>query len=152
MKIWLLTHSEERKKASGTGKLVKAQLAKNCDIIEWSRTQPNSTLANLPAEDTVLIYLDNETSPEHQKIQAKLAKHVIIIDATWQQAKKIFNRTPYLHKFQRYQIRDAHSQYSKRRNQVEGGLCTAETAIHMMALKGHPQTDALQAAFDTFNQ
>lgn len=113
MKIWLLTHSEELKKASGTGKLVKAQLGCDCEVVVWSRTEPDPSLTQLPVDNTVLVYLNNDTQPEQQKESARLAHNIIIIDSTWQQANKIYNRSPYLHRFQRYQIHDECSSYSK---------------------------------------
>ena len=50
MHIWLLTHSEELKKANGTGKIVKKALNDYCSVIVWQRTAPCQELLELPIQ------------------------------------------------------------------------------------------------------
>ncbi|QUX92969.1 DTW domain-containing protein [Marinomonas sp. A3A] len=152
MKIWLITHSEELKKNSGTGRLVKETLGKECEIIVWSRIAPNEAILNLSPSDTLLIYLcENE---EQRAINdSQIAKdNIIIIDGTWQQARKMYNQSPYLKKFQHHEIKDIKSLYTKRRNQKNIGLCTAEVAIHILTEYKHPAVSELSYKFTEFNQ
>ncbi|WP_144209630.1 tRNA-uridine aminocarboxypropyltransferase [Shewanella donghaensis] len=58
---------------------------------------------------------------------------LVIIDATWQEARKIYNRSPYIKQLEKVSLAPkAESLYQLRRNQVEGGLCTAECAIEIL--------------------
>ncbi|MCV2403733.1 DTW domain-containing protein [Marinomonas sp. C2222] len=150
MKIWLLTHSEELKKTTGTGPLVKELLKHECEIIEWSRVEPNQKIIELSAEDTVLIYPSDsmENSTVHS---TSIVNNIIIIDGTWQQARKIYNRSPYLKAFPHYEIQGESSIYSKRQNQKNTGLCTAEVAIYSLKQREHPMADELLNHFLEFN-
>lgn len=151
MKIWLLTHKEELKKATGTGQLVKKILEDDCKIIEWSRVSPSQAILNLLPSNTLLVYPSEE---KHKlSVTTKLNfDNVIIIDGTWQQAKKIYNRSPYLKKFQHYEIEGVKSVYTKRRNQKNTGLCTAEVAVHILTENQHSGASNLVKQFLEFNQ
>lgn len=155
MHIWLLTHSEELKKANGTGQLISSHLANLSSVIVWQRTEPDEALMALPEEKTLVIY-PSATEPKaispEVKLDAHSAEHFIILDGTWQQARKMYNRSPYLHKFQTYEIRGESSQYLRRRNQQKSGLCTAESAIYLLREKGlTSEAQQLESAFLEFN-
>ncbi|AEF53743.1 tRNA-uridine aminocarboxypropyltransferase [Marinomonas posidonica] len=152
MKLWLITHSEELKKSSGTGKLVKEALQQDCEIIEWSRVDPHPAILALNKQDTLLIYPIDQTQKQSSHSLYTPIKHLIILDGTWQQARKIYNRSPYLHDFTHHEIQNSQSTYSKRRNQKQTGLCTAEVAIHLLTEYQHPATSKLQQAYTNFNQ
>jgi DTW domain-containing protein YfiP len=152
MKIWLLTHAEELKKTSGTGKLVKKTLGKECEIIEWSRVAPNEAILNLSPSDTLLIYLSENEEQKTLNDSQISNENIIIIDGTWQQARKMYNQSPYLQKFQHHEIKGIKSSYTKRRNQKNIGLCTAEVAIHILTEYKHPAALELSNKFTEFNQ
>ncbi|REG82997.1 DTW domain-containing protein [Marinomonas pollencensis] len=152
MKIWLLTHSEELKKESGTGKLVKSALADQCHVIVWARKEPDPQILALDPLNTAIVYLKTPTSPRLEKDQVCDIQNIIILDGTWQQARKMYNQSPYLARFPHYEIQGENSVYTKRRNQKESGLCTAEVAIHLLKEANDPQAAALQQSFLTFNQ
>ncbi len=64
-------------------------------------------------------------------------KNYIIIDGTWQQAQKIYNRSPYLKALPAVKIPvNKPSAYHLRRNQRAGCLCTAECAIEILKVSG----------------
>ena len=152
MQIWLLTHSEELKKTTGTGKLVKDVLNSECEIIEWSRVTPSKAILNLSPENTLLIYLCENEQLKHNKDSKRMIENIIVIDGTWQQARKMYNQSPYLKQFKHYEIADIKSVYSKRRNQKNTGLCTAEVVIHLLAKYQHPATTTLLNKFTEFNR
>ena len=152
MKIWLLTHSEELKKASGTGRLVSEVLENECEIIIWSRVTPSEAILNLPPSSTLLIYLRENEAQADITLRPSEIENILIIDGTWQQARKIYNQSPYLKKFQHYEINNVKSLYTKRRNQKNIGLCTAEVAIHMLTKYQHPAASELSNKFTEFNQ
>ncbi|MBJ7555293.1 DTW domain-containing protein [Marinomonas spartinae] len=150
MKIWLLTHSEEKKKKTGTGKLVKEILTDECNIIEWSRVLPNKDILQLDISRTILLYPQEDSSQQATIMQD--IENIIILDGTWQQARKMYNQSPYLKLFPHYEIRGKVSEYTKRRNQKRTGLCTAETVIHLLEQKGHIKALSLKKHFDDFNR
>ncbi|WP_258546982.1 DTW domain-containing protein [Marinomonas rhizomae] len=152
VKIWLITHSEELKKASGTGKLVKDILSDECEIIVWSRVSPNADILKLPPSNTLLIYLCENEQQRFCDDMTQSIHNIIIIDGTWQQARKIYNKSPYLQKFKHYEIQGVESAYSKRRNQKNIGLCTAEVTIHLLAKYKHSAAPLLSNKFIEFNQ
>jgi len=152
MKVWLLTHTEELKKTSGTGQLVKATLEDDCEIIEWSRVFPDQAILNLPPTNTLLIYPCEEEQNTLSITSQLNVDNVIIIDGTWQQARKIYNRSPYLKQFRHYEIKGLTSVYGKRRNQKNTGLCTAEVVIHILREHQHSAAEQLSKQFFEFNQ
>jgi DTW domain-containing protein len=152
MKIWLLTHSEELKKTTGTGKLVKDVLNNQCEIVIWSRVAPCKAILDLPPANTLLIYLCENVEHTYHSDDPLIVDNIIILDGTWQQARKMYNQSPYLKQFKHYEIEDTQSVYKKRRNQKSQGLCTAEVAIHLLEKYQHPATSALFDKFMQFNQ
>ncbi|QIR14101.1 DTW domain-containing protein [Shewanella aestuarii] len=147
MKIILLTHSREFSRKHNTGKLVTQVLGQQAIVIEWQRTQPSEALLSLIAAGRVALLFPSsaeqisinlaEIKPEEQPLLEKV-DHVIIIDSTWQEARKIMNQSPYLQHLQRFMFTPKQpSIYHLRRNQVEEGLCTAECAAQLLIQLGH---------------
>ncbi|BFM49430.1 tRNA-uridine aminocarboxypropyltransferase [Marinomonas sp. THO17] len=151
MKVWLVTHSEELKKSTGTGRLVKSALKEECEIIEWSRVEPNPTLLALDPQQTILVYPNQGKQIVNLENDAYI-KNIILIDGTWQQAKKMYNHSPYLQHFSHLTIEGIQSTYRKRRNQKSTGLCTAESVIYLLEKFKHPAKISLQTMYDNFNQ
>jgi len=133
MQIILLTHSREVSKKTNTGQLVQS-LIPDTQIIIWQRTQPDENLiALITTEKTALIYpvKDCESSANMNDFE-----NFILIDSTWQEARKIVNRSPYLQDLPRIQLSAKNSsRYKLRRNQLEGGLCTAECVVELLREK-----------------
>ncbi|MCJ8269954.1 MAG: DTW domain-containing protein, partial [Psychrosphaera sp.] len=78
--------------------------------------------------------------------------HLIILDGTWQEARKIYNKSDYLKQAKWFSFeQSAASRYNLRRNQVAGGLCTAECAIEVLKLKGlDDSAEQLTGLFEDF--
>lgn len=138
MAFILLTHQRELGKASNSGQLI-AQCFADTQRIVWQRTLPDRDLLQLitlhqAAGEIALVY-PADKNPQAADQQA--FKHYILIDSTWQEARKIYNRSPYLHSLPCVQLPVTQaSRYSLRRNQKAGGLCTAETAMALLARAG----------------
>ena len=162
MKIWLLTHQRETLKQSNTGQLVQQQLGPDCETIIWQRKQAEPRLLSLLEENNIaLLYPESELQKLKHKHEDQSSddtnqhyENFVIIDSTWQQAKKIMNKSPYLQAMPSLALQvDQPSAYKLRRNQKTEGLCTAEVAIAL--LKQHQQVtqaEKLLAAFEDFNQ
>ena len=164
MKIILLTHKKETTRPTNTGRWVKQVLDDNALVIEWDRVNPNLDLIRLINEAKVgLLFPDitqqnsSAISAVHSSVTSSVRTVVstsdkvtdavtdfdalIIIDSTWQEARKIYNRSPYLKVLEKMSIDNSvNSIYQLRRNQREGGLCTAECAAHILFQVGLSQS------------
>lgn len=150
MKIFLLTHERELLRTSNTGVLAQSVATEIVERIIWARNTPNpSLLAAINHENTVLLYpVDDADDAPIESFE-----NIILLDATWQEARKMFNRSPYLKDLPRAKIKPRQpSQYQLRRNQPAGGLCTAECVIEILIAKNHLDiAEALDAEFLIFN-
>ncbi|MFT6753720.1 MAG: DTW domain-containing protein YfiP [Candidatus Azotimanducaceae bacterium] len=137
MNIFLLTHQRERFKKTNTGSLVIDVLGEKAHIVVWDRVRPDPELLKTIAEgSTALLYpsIDSQLVTE-----ASYYQNYIIIDGTWQEAQKIYNRSPYLKGLPMIEMPiDKPSAYNLRRNQREGCMCTAECAIEILKAKDFP--------------
>lgn len=162
MKIYLLTHEREWHRATNTGALA---LGDSNDIVErilWQRLKPNKDLVRLiENNEAVLLYSNEESSsPQSSDVSSELSSvsieeydNIIIIDSTWQEAKKIFNHSVYLKKAPQFTLQTSNdSLYKLRANQPKGGLCTIECIIEVLRIKGQDKIAAeLSLKFDQFN-
>lgn len=149
MNFILLTHEREISRKTGTGKLVKKNLDDQCKIITWSRVEPDKEITEkIDPNKTVLLYPgESEYSVDINKIE-----NFIILDGTWQEARKIYNKSPYLKDFLKFQITATDkSIFNIRRNQIEGGLCTAESVIKILRMREESQkADKLEKELNLF--
>ncbi|MCP8899696.1 tRNA-uridine aminocarboxypropyltransferase [Gilvimarinus xylanilyticus] len=138
MFITLLTHSEELKKNTNTGRLV-AEYASTFDVdcarVIWQRKVPDpQLLERLRNKTSALLY----PAKNAKELNAAFSpEHWVLIDSTWQQARKIYNHSPYLHPLPHINLSSNEgSVFSLRRNQVPGGLCTSESVAAIAATNG----------------
>lgn len=143
LQIILLTHEREVSRPTNTGQLAIKAFPEHCKRIIWARTAPDETLLKLlQANDTALLFPDEarhrETDSEKlhgtekRKYDAteSMPSTLVIIDATWQEARKMIRRSQYLKDARKYALTsNQDSLFNLRRNQVEGGLCTVECII-----------------------
>ncbi|WP_237584128.1 tRNA-uridine aminocarboxypropyltransferase [Photobacterium halotolerans] len=151
----LLTHSKEFGKDTNTGALM-ARTLPHCQRLLWSRTEPPEALLTLLADDKIQPWLlfpaDDAHPPASFARETGKTPLFILLDATWQEARKIVRKSPWLAKLPRLSLSvDRDSCYSLRRNQQTGNLCTCETGIALLELLGeHHDAKALQQYFDAF--
>lgn len=150
MKIFLLTHERELLRPSNTGVLAQSVAPEIVERIVWARNTPDPSLLDaINHGNTVLLYPidDADVAP------IESFENIILLDATWQEAQKIFNKSPYLRNLPRAHIKPRQvSQYQLRRNQPEGGLCTAECVVEILIAKNHvDMAERLDTAFKKFN-
>ena len=150
MKIFLLTHERELLRPTNTGVLAQKFAPEIVERIVWARNEPNPSLLDaINQGNTVLLYPvdDADVAP------IESFENIIVLDATWQEARKIFNKSHYLKNLPRTQINPQQiSQYQLRRNQPDGGLCTAECVMEILKAKNHTDiAERLNTAFEIFN-
>ncbi|WP_299005217.1 tRNA-uridine aminocarboxypropyltransferase [uncultured Shewanella sp.] len=182
LKIILLTHEREVDRPSNTGAIALEYYPEYCQRIIWSRVAPDPQVVDLlnQGQGALLFPDDQETmqldlnvgkqfeSLNHQPrggviegdemSQFNVPNVVVILDATWQEARKMCRRSDYLKQAMKYTLPETliakqRSQFRLRRNQVEGGFCTIECIQFLFHLKGmHTEAAVLESAFKNFNQ
>ena len=167
MHIVLLTHQREQLKKTNTGRLALLQSGLDVIRIIWDRGQPDAELLRLIATGKVFLVYPEQSSSEKNNSQQITGSAVsvqqrwqdcgdeacfIIIDSTWQEARKIFNRSPYLTDLPRVTLSPSGgSLFTLRRNQVAGGLCTAESVIALLRMNHQNHlANKLETDFYTF--
>lgn len=80
--------------------------------------------------------------------------NIVILDATWQRAQKMFKQSPYLQQLPAVTLKAEHpSHFIRRRNQKTGAWCTAEVIQWLWQNEGEFAAAAqLAALFQQFNQ
>lgn len=158
--ISLLMHTNEYRRETNTGKWLLKSLPYCCDYV-WSRVEANTELlqrVNNEENLSFLIYPGEESISLHQALalakQENKRPHYIILDATWQEAKKMERKSPWLNQVQRVHLTPEQlSCYQLRRNQTEGHLCTLEVASELLKAQGEQNhAEALTLFFNHFMQ
>ena len=134
MKLFLLTHQKELHRKTNTGVLAVELLVNEVEVVLWDRTKPNKKLLDYIDRERVALLYPNE--PNEILCETTSYDFYILIDGTWQEAQKIYNRSPYLHTLPCVKIQtNKKSEYTLRRNQKEFGLCTAEIVAEVLKSK-----------------
>jgi DTW domain-containing protein YfiP len=152
MLITLLTHEREHVKKNNTGQLALECIGHVVERIIWQRRSAHPALVDaIETEQAALLY---PTEFGAKAVDINTVEHFIIVDGTWQEARKIYNKSPYLKKAQRLQLTGSKpSGFILRRNQIAGGLCTAECIIELLMIKQHySEAEVLKSAFHLFNR
>lgn len=145
----LLTHSRELVRASNTGQIVLQVLGERARLIEWHRKLPDTKLLTaIDAGKVGLVFPADDNSPS-SNLDATTSlnscannavpsfEYLLLIDATWQEARKMYNQSPYLKSLVKVGLQPTHASiYPLRRNQLEGGLCTAECVALLLKKVG----------------
>ncbi|MCD9476686.1 tRNA-uridine aminocarboxypropyltransferase [Photobacterium phosphoreum] len=153
----LLTHPRECNKDTNTGVLMTRTLP-SCRVEMWHRTQPPQALLDQLKNPYYQAWLVFPSDEQHPALPLTLPTAtdtkilLIILDATWQEARKIVRKSPWLNQLPRIAITPQHtSSYALRRNQQPGHLCTCEVGIELLNLTHEPQAaQQLQTYFEHF--
>lgn len=125
MHFWLLTHEREMLRPTNTGRLIPSARR-----IIWQRKAANLELLEQISLGNIALLYPNDASDQ----PTTAPEHVIILDATWQEAQKMYNQSKYLHGLPKITLNGYQSTYTLRRNQQ--GLCTAEVAAYALLEAG----------------
>lgn len=154
LQLSLLTHNNEYQRDTNTGRWLRQALP-GCQDFRWSRVEPSSGLQARIADPNlypVLVYPDEHSlTPQqvlHQAHSSGQQPHFIVLDATWQEAKKMARKSPWLDALPRMQLMPKHqSAYRLRRNQSDGHLCTLEVGCELLDLLDETHNAAQMAHF-----
>lgn len=168
MKVILLTHEREAQRPTNTGILAVNLFPQWCSRVLWSRVDSNEeVLALLASGKAAVLFPRAETTLDGDKMlnqNIELDDEIqyldsppqtlIILDATWQEARKMLRQSPYLKAAKKFALsQKTSSQFSLRRNQIQGGLCTVECIIEMCRLTSmNKEIVELEHVFSEFNQ
>ncbi|NOH24826.1 tRNA-uridine aminocarboxypropyltransferase [Vibrio europaeus] len=134
----LLLSENEVFKPSNTGRLI-LDVVKDGYAYQWSRTEPSSemlALLNNPKYQPIVVFPDEYVNEPARLIKQEASKFcegktplLIFLDGSWREARRIFNKSPYLDALPVISINpDTVSQYMMRRSDNEQHLATAEVA------------------------
>ena len=134
----LLTHENELSRDTNTGKLLE-QSIQQCQSFVWQRKTPPEELIAL-LEDKALqpfLLFPSGNSIECQQAVSSVAGNrkplFIILDGTWQEAKKMLNKSAWLNTIPQVHLDiTTESSYTLRRNQDSGHLWTCEGGTELL--------------------
>ncbi|HMW46854.1 MAG TPA: tRNA-uridine aminocarboxypropyltransferase, partial [Cellvibrionaceae bacterium] len=89
---------------------------------------------------------------QHQAQQNSQRLTLILLDGTWKQARKMFNRTAWLAGLPSVRLPLSASRYALRKAAHDGCLSTAEAAIGLLDCLDMPAANALYSYFGLFNE
>jgi len=161
MNVLLLTHERELGKKSNTGELVLSCFSSSvgsdnitpnrAQRILWKRTEPSAYLLKKIAQNEVALLYPANGGESVESVEN--FETFVVLDSTWQESKKIINKSPYLKTIPKVSINTARtSNFQRRKNQVPGGLCTAECVLELLKLKGRIElAEQLEKEYEQFN-
>lgn len=163
--VCLIMFDIEPIKPTNTGWLI-ADVVADTFAFGWARTSVDPALLTLladpqwqpyvvfPAEfvlpERVVTRVQADANPGEATGKRPL---FVLLDATWQEARKMFRKSPFLNHLPVLSIQPEQlSRYRLRRSQCDTHLCTAEVAALCLELAGEPHAAAtLDAYFDVFS-
>jgi len=161
MNVLLLTHERELGKKTNTGDLVLSCCSSSINDdnntptraqrILWQRTEPSGYLLDKIAQNEVALLYPAGEGESMESVEN--FETFVVLDSTWQESRKIINKSPYLKNIPKVSLNtERESNFLRRKNQVPGGLCTAECVLELLKLKGRIElADQLEKEYERFN-
>ncbi|WP_428773594.1 tRNA-uridine aminocarboxypropyltransferase [Vibrio sp.] len=154
LSLALLTHANELNRPTNSGRWLWKTLPQ-CRRFVWSRTAPPAELLDWIQQDDyqpLVLFPAPDSLPLTTETLSRTAQkqpRFIVLDATWQEAAKMWRQSPWLRKVQAVRLETAPpSGYTLRRNQQPGNLCTLEVACELLRLQNQPhQAEQLTTFF-----
>jgi DTW domain-containing protein YfiP len=156
--VCLLMADIEALKPTNTGWLV-ADVVPDTFAFEWARTVVDPALLvllNDPQWQPLVVFPGEYAAPgrvlESVVTSAGRRPLFILLDATWNEARKMFRKSPYLDRFPVLSLRPEQvSHYVLRRSRRDDHFCTSEVAALCLELAGDARASrVLDATLDVF--
>ena len=155
--VCLLMADIEPLKPTNTGWLI-ADVVPDTFAFGWARTEVDPALLALLADpqwQPVVVFPGEYAAPGRVVIEdvATGARPLfVVLDATWSEARKMFRKSPYLHRFPVLSLRPEQvSNYILRRSRRDDHFCTSEVAALCLELAGDTRAArALDATLAVF--
>ncbi len=143
LSIHVLQHPTEQKIAKNTARLINLVIPQTQLHVGESESDFESLRDQLDVTASLLIFpseINQVVIEEGYRTNISLPRNLVLIDATWRKAKKIYALNPWLQQLPSARIESAHkTQYAIRHSRLEGGLSTIEAVI--LALDGLTNVD-----------
>ncbi len=159
--VCLLMADIEALKPTNTGWLV-ADVVPDTFAFAWARTEVDPALLALLADprwQPLVVFPGEYAAPGRAVVEdvasaesASRRPLFIVLDATWNEARKMFRKSPYLDRFPVLSLRpDQVSSYILRRSRRDDHFCTSEVAALCLDLAGDVRAArTLDATLDVF--
>jgi DTW domain-containing protein YfiP len=158
--VCLLMADIEPLKPTNTGWLI-ADVVPDTFAFGWARTEVDPALLALLADpqwQPVVVFPGEYAAPGRVVTAVAPAAGAgrrplfILLDATWNEARKMFRKSPYLDRFPVLSLQpDEVSRYTLRRSRRDDHFCTSEVAALCLDLAGEARAaQALGAWLDVF--
>lgn len=152
-KFWIIISSKELGRPSNTGRLLKLINPDSTEIFPWERTNPPlkliENIRNNPGRTFVLYPAESELETAGSSslktdgspgLTDGEGVAFILIDGTWNEAKKILRKSDYLKDLPYFSLKAGNpSRYSLRRGGRAGTLCTIEAAREALLVIGETE-------------
>jgi len=144
--VCLLMADIEPLKPTNTGWLI-ADVVPDTFAFGWARTEVDPALLALladPGWQPVVVFPGEYAAPGRAVVEDVAAAQAggarplfIVLDATWNEARKMFRKSPYLERFPVLSLRPEQvSGYVLRRSRRDDHFCTSEVAAQCLELAG----------------
>jgi len=156
----LIYHRDEVFKPTNTGRLIADCFPQNTYAFVWDRIDPDPQLIDLlndKSRQCVMIFpSDEQRHPQFDHAQRNDQKRLtlILLDATWRQARRMCNLSRWLDGIPCIDINPSNaSTYATRKASAENYLSTAEaTAMALAQLSERTLSSTLKGYYDKFNE
>ena len=156
--LLILQHPHETKQAKNTAKLIQL-VSPECQIIvgETSEDFVDIRRAIEQQSHTPWVLYPNEASlpleSVAQQSSTERPQTLILIDATWRKAYKIWQSNPWLHTLPSWHFDQLpQGNYRVRKSKLPHSLSTLEAASHALTLLFGTDTQPMLNAFDAMQQ
>lgn len=147
--LWILSTEKEFSRPSNTARLLNLMNPESTDIHLWERTrQPEALLEKIRSgnfEPYLLFPAENEEA-QSRRVRFPISEKVpafIIIDGTWQEARKIVRKSEYLKVLPLISLTHvADSAFDLRKGVTPGNLCTLEATMEVLRMNGEEKAAA----------
>ncbi len=156
--VCLLMADIEPLKPTNTGWLI-ADVVPDTFAFGWARTEVDPALLALlddPQWQPFVVFPGEYAAPgrvvDEVRVDATKRPLFVLLDATWNEARKMFRKSPYLARFPVLSLRPEQvSRYVLRRSRRDDHFCTSEVAALCLELAGETRAAAtLEAWLDVF--
>nr|WP_086939366.1 tRNA-uridine aminocarboxypropyltransferase [Thaumasiovibrio occultus] len=155
----LVMYDDEVLKPSNSGRLI-ADVFDECFAFIWSRTNPDPDMLAVLGDERYQPYVifPEEYAPERVATEITLESGkkplFILLDGSWNEAKKMFRKSPYLNQFPLLSIQpEQASRFTLRESAKDNQLATAEVAARIVDLFGESaNAQTLDLWFDVFRE
>ena len=131
----LLRHASEQNRPTNSGRWAALALSRS-QLVDYAAPGCAPDLSGLDEAGTVVLF----PSP-HRTVLDEMPSQVVVLDATWQQARRMLQKIPQLRTMPRLSltVRPGTARYgAMRRPTVKGGLSTLEAVAGALELLGEP--------------